>query len=441
MKKNECPVPPMGWNSFDAFGSSVTEEQFKKNVDYMADNLKDLGWEYAVVDFCWSHPDPGAVSNPDLEYDRNGKGSPALAMDEYGRLLPHPDRFPSAAGGRGFKPLADYVHSKGLKFGIHIMRGIPRNAVYSKLPVKGSDQCAADIANPASTCRWLNHMTGVDMTKPGSQDYYDSLFELYSDWEVDFIKADDLTYLHPHPGLDTEDDQYAQAEIEAISKALHSCGRPMILSLSCGPTPLSRAEHVKRFSHMWRITLDFWDNWDALKELFYYARCWMDIQEEGAWPDADMIPFGRISLCGPKGAPRYSNFSDDEKQTLMTLLVMYRSPLLLGGNLPEIDEASLNLLTNKEALALNQQGTGSRELFNNGKLLIWHSTLNNRDYLAFFHLGEDFEYDITPAEKPELQEIINGCRKGRDVWTAEMIGLDCTVSIRPHSALLLAIEE
>lgn len=431
----------MGWNSFDAFGSSVTEEQFKANVDYIAEHLRDLGWEYAVIDFCWSHPSPGAVANPDLEYDETGKGSPDLCMDEYGRLLPHPGRFPSAADGRGFKPLADYVHSKGLKFGIHIMRGIPRNAVQADMPVKNSSATAASIADPASTCRWLNHMTGVDMTKEGAQDYYDSVFELYRSWDVDYIKADDLTYLHPHPGLDPKDDQYAEAEIEGISRALHKGDRPMVLSLSCGPTPLTRADHVKTYSHMWRITLDFWDNWDALKELFYYARCWMDKQEIHCWPDADMIPFGKISLCGPKGSPRYSGFTDEEKITLMSLLVMYRSPLMLGGNLPEIDDFSLNLLTNKEALELNQNGSGSRELFNNGDLLIWVSEREKKRYLAFFNLGEKYSVSFIPAERSELKNMLKNAPFGRDIWKEDLINLTESVSIQPHSTLLLAIEK
>jgi len=430
----------MGWNSFDAFGSSVTEKQFIENVDFIAEHLRPLGWEYAVVDFCWSHPAPGAVANPDLVYDDRGNSTPRLAMDEYGRLIPHPDRFPSAADGRGFKPLADYVHSRGLKFGIHIMRGIPKSAVASNTPVKGTNRRAGDIAVPEFTCRWLNHNMGVNMTLEGGQEYYDSLFELYSQWGVDFIKADDLTYLHPHPGLNPEDDQYAAAEIEGISRALAGCGRDMILSLSCGPTPLNKADHVKTYSHMWRITLDFWDNWDSLKELFYYCRCWADKRENGAWPDADMIPFGKISLCGPKGEPRYSRFTDDEKKVLMTLLAMFRSPLMLGGNLPEIDDFSLFLVTRPEVLRLNQEGRGSREIFNNGDFIIWESELDGKTYLAFFNLNEKYSINFVPGSRTELEKILKNATRGRDVWTNSDLSLRNEISLKPHSTLLLAVE-
>ena len=113
-------------------------------------------------------------------------------MDEYGRLMPAVNRFPSSANGAGFKPLADYVHSKGLKFGIHIMRGIPRQAVERNLPIRGTSYHAADVADKDNGCRWNPDMWGVDTTKPGSQVYYDSIADLYASWGVDFIKADDM---------------------------------------------------------------------------------------------------------------------------------------------------------------------------------------------------------------------------------------------------------
>ena len=110
----------MGWNSWDSFGTSVTEAEVKANADYMSKYMAKSGWQYIVVDIQWSEP------NPKTHGYRPGA---ELNMDEYGRLIPAVNRFPSAANGQGFKPLADYVHSKGLKFGMHIMRGIPRRAV------------------------------------------------------------------------------------------------------------------------------------------------------------------------------------------------------------------------------------------------------------------------------------------------------------------------
>ena len=116
--------PPMGWNSWDCWGPSVTEEITKKNAEYMARHLKPYGWEYVVVDIQWSQPT--ALSHDYVPFA-------PLNMDGWGRLMPAENRFPSAAGGKGFKPLADYIHSLGLKFGIHIMRGLPRLAAHNQL--------------------------------------------------------------------------------------------------------------------------------------------------------------------------------------------------------------------------------------------------------------------------------------------------------------------
>jgi len=124
-----APTPPMGWNSWDSYGTTVTEAQVKANADVMARDLKSHGWEYIVVDIQWYEPNAQGH-----DYAPGAK----LAMDEYGRLLPAVNRFPSSAGGTGFKHLADYVHSKGLKFGIHIMRGVPRQAVEQNTPIKGN---------------------------------------------------------------------------------------------------------------------------------------------------------------------------------------------------------------------------------------------------------------------------------------------------------------
>lgn len=173
------PTPPMGWNSWDSYGTSVREEQVKANADVMARDLAKYGWQYIVVDIQWYEPNAqGHDYRPGAH----------LSMDRYGRLLPAVNRFPSAANGRGFRPLADYVHSKGLKFGIHIMRGVPRQAVAENLPILGTPYHAADIADKDNPCKWNPDMWGVDMTKPGAQAYYDSMVQLYASWALTLSK-------------------------------------------------------------------------------------------------------------------------------------------------------------------------------------------------------------------------------------------------------------
>ena len=119
--KKPLSSPPMGWNSWDCYGAAVSEEQLLINAEYMRDNLKEYGYEYVVCDIQWY--EPKAKSH---EYNKFTE----LCMDEYSRLIPAENRFPSSKGGKGFKPIAYKIHAMGLKFGIHIMRGIPRQAVH-----------------------------------------------------------------------------------------------------------------------------------------------------------------------------------------------------------------------------------------------------------------------------------------------------------------------
>jgi len=210
--------PPMGWNSWDCFGTTVTEEQTKQQADFMAEKLKSHGWQYIVVDIQWYQP-----TSKGHDYQPGAK----LTMDEFSRLLPAVEKFPSATNGQGFRPLADYIHSKGLKFGIHMMRGIPRQAVFQNTAIKGTSARAADIADTNSVCAWNPDMFGVDMKRPGAQAYYDSLFELVASWGVDFVKIDDLS--RPY-------NAFQRAETEAIRQAIDRTGRAIVFSTSPGET-------------------------------------------------------------------------------------------------------------------------------------------------------------------------------------------------------------
>ncbi|MEM9657438.1 MAG: glycoside hydrolase family 27 protein, partial [Planctomycetota bacterium] len=315
--------PPMGWNSFDCYGCRINEQEFRQTVDCMAERLLPLGWEYAVIDYIWFNPAPGAwdhpnrrFGHPDVRLADDGRPLDRFAIDKYARLLPAPERFPSAAEGAGFKPIADYVHRKGLKFGIHIMRGIAREAYFDDLPIKGTDYTARDIAEPWDTCNWCKNMFGVDASKPGAQEYYDSLFELYAAWGVDYVKADDTMYPPYHAG-----------EIELMRKAIDKCGRPIVLSLSCGDAPVSRARHLAKHANLWRVSGDLWDEWPLVKRNFELLNCRSPFIGPGHWPDADMLPIGHLSLEGrPHGPDRQSMLTWDEHVTMMTLWCIARSP-------------------------------------------------------------------------------------------------------------------
>ncbi len=421
--RSPAPTPPMGWNSWDSYGTTVREEQVKANADAMAHDLASHGWQYIVVDIQWYEPNAQGH-----DYAPGAK----LVMDEYGRLQPAVNRFPSSAGGRGFKPLADYVHSKGLKFGIHIMRGIPRQAVEENLPIKGTQYHAAEVADKDNPCRWNPDMWGVDTTKPGAQAYYDSVAELYASWGVDFIKADDMgSHL------------YQPAEIKALALAMRKTGRPMVLSISPGPAPLSEAEFFEKYAQMWRISDDFWDDWKLLKKQFDYTRDWaQDVAKNNTWPDADMLPLGRLRITAKEGGGSPTKLTADEQQTLMTLWCIFRSPLIFGGDLPSNDPAATALITNDEVLAVNQHSSGNHQSLEDGNVRAWIADAadGNGHYVAVFNLGE-------AAERVDLSWNKVGLNLNtadvRDLWAKQSLGKKSGVQVelRPHAGLLYRVTE
>ena len=363
-------TPPMGWNSWDCFGPTVTEAEVKANADYMAEHLKNYGWEYIVIDIRWY------IEN-DKAHGYNQKDA-ICVMDEYGRLIPAENRFPSASGGKGFKPLADYIHNKGLKFGIHLMRGIPKLAVEKNTLVLGTDMTAKDIYNTNMLCTWLGDMYTVDASKEGAQEYYNSVMQLYASWGIDFIKIDDLSR------------PYHKDEIELIRSAIDQCGRPIILSTSPGETPIEFAGHVSTHANMWRIIDDFWDNWSQLNAHFALFEKWIPYMGPGHWPDGDMLPLGRIGIRAERGDNRMSQFTKDEQYTLMSLFLICRSPLMFGGHLPENDDFTYHLITNEEALAVFQNSRNNQQLFNDGEKIAWiaDDPVTGDKYLALFYSSD-----------------------------------------------------
>ena len=364
--------PPMGWNSWDCYGAAVTESDVRRNAEYMAEHLKPFGWEYVVVDIQWYNPASSSHAYEPFPEER---------MDGFGRLLPAENRFPSAAGDAGFRPLADYVHGLGLKFGIHIMRGMPRMAAHRHLPVLGGAYRCDEVADPNSICEWNPDMYGLKCDHPGAKAYYDSLFALYADWGVDFVKCDDIAREYPR----------CQREIELISEACRGCGREIVLSLSPGPAPLERAEHLKKYANMWRITDDFWDDWRLLKAMFERAEKWCVHAGPGHWPDADMLPVGALRQCyerHPDG--QWTRFTRPEQRTMMTLWCMMRSPLMIGAELAGNDDFTLALLTNPAVLAIEKESWCAHPLYNTGGTCAWIAPRKDGAgcYVAAFNLSD-----------------------------------------------------
>ncbi|MGO8697145.1 MAG: NPCBM/NEW2 domain-containing protein [Limisphaerales bacterium] len=400
-------TPPMGWNSYDSFGDNVTEAEILANARYQQEHLLAHGWNYVVVDYRWY--DPGAHDN-----NPNGRAGAQLSADEFGRLLPAPNRFPSAADGKGFKPLADQVHAMGMKFGIHVMRGIPRQAVKANTPIAGSNFRAADAADTNHNCGWCPDMFGVNAAKPAGRAWYDSLLRLYAAWGVDFIKVDDLS------------SPYYTGEIEAVRGAIDKCGRPIVFSTSPGETPVDSASHVQTNANQWRISGDFWDDWKSLDHNFDLLAAWHGAAAPGHWPDADMIPLGHIGERSVGGS-RTTRFTRDEQVTMMSLWALAPSPLMLGMDLPQNDAWTLSLLTNDEVLAVNQDALGrqGRRVSQANRLEVWVKDLSGgAKAVGLFNRGRDMPFDDsralfksalitrqTPGQSVRIDADITGAKK------------------------------
>ena len=363
-------TPPMGWNSWDCYGAAVDEKTVRQNADYMAKHLKKFGWEYIVVDIQWYQPTADSH-----EYQPFAE----LTMDDYGRLLPAVNRFPSAADGAGFGPLAEYVHGLGLKFGIHIMRGLPRMAAHRRLPIYGSRATCAQAANPNSVCAWNPDMYGLRCELPEARAYYDSIFALYAAWGVDYVKVDDIAREYPH----------CRREIEVISEACRGCGRDMVLSLSPGPAPLEQAEHLKRYANMWRLTDDFWDQWPLLKAMFELAEKWCVHAGPGHWPDLDMLPAGAVRQV--ESPENWTRFTREELRTMMTLWCIMPAPLMFGGEMTKLDDFTRRLITNEAVLEMLKDTFGGRPVYTREEEAAWMAPRRDGQgcYVALFNLSDE----------------------------------------------------
>jgi hypothetical protein len=435
-------TPPMGWNSWDAYGLTITEDQFRANVKAEASDLKPSGWTYAVIDEGWFLKNPQDRPHPDqLQYQ----------IDSHGRYIPVPARFPSAVvkgaaeDSASFKALGDYVHSLGLKFGIHIVRGIPRISIAANLPIAGSAFHAADAADTSDACPWDPTNWGIQNNAAG-QAWYDSLLTQYAGWGVDLIKVDCIA---SHP--------YKIDEIRMIRKAIDKTGRPMVLSLSPGPTALANAAEVAAEAQMWRISDDFWDVWtkdlperdfpQSLTGQFVNTAAWAQYAKPGNWPDADMLPIGELRPSPGDGQPRTTRLTPTEQQTMMTLWAMARSPLILGANLTMLDDATLKLLTNADVIAVDQTATHSGQVLHSGDVIAWTADLpadfpgGYTTALALFNLGESQAVITSSFEAYNLDD---GAYRVRDAWTGKNMTKVKSVqdlALEPHAAVLWLLKK
>lgn len=381
--------PPMGWNSFDSYGVYLYEKAAFSNLDVLADKYLPFGYDYFVIDNGWFGEyklRPGTI----YSMERHASD---VHIDEFGLLQPSVCYFPN-----GFSELIKKCHSKGLKFGLHLMRGIPRKAVEQNLPIKGTNYRARDIADTVNVCRWCHYNYGVDLSKPGAQEFYNSLIDQLATWGVDLIKVDDIV---PYP-----------EEVKALIKAVNQCGRDIVISLSPGDrVPVEHIDVYKQ-ANMLRVTGDVWDTQSDIDKCFAAWRKWSGYEESGFWLDMDMIPFGKLQLMSPailnkedisnsalyagKGYTRRSELDKEQMKTFITMRALSASPLMIGGDLLTMDEYSYHLLTDADIIACNQNGRMGKLIYEKEGIEVWkvEGTQPGKGWIGLFNRTDSAKDNI-----------------------------------------------
>jgi len=436
LAREVAPTPPMGWNSWDSYGLTIDETDFKANARELG-KLRSYGWTYAVIDEGWYMGNPFGDKLQNRQY----------FLDSHGLLIPAPARFPSSTGNRGFKPLAGWVHDLGLKFGLHIVRGIPKQALETNLPIAGSAFHAVDAADTADTCGWDDGNYGV-RDNPAGQAYYDSMLAQYASWGLDFIKVDCIA---DHP--------YKASEIRQIAAAIRKTGRPIVLSLSPGPTQPVHAAEIRKYAQMWRISNDVWDSWRfvheppkeddfpmGVQDIFVRLQPWIGQAHDGRWPDADMLPFGMLAPHPGLGEPRHTRLTLDEERTQLTLLAIARAPLVLGANLTLLDADTRRLITNKDVIAIDQTAHDNHPVenlpagFENVRVWVASGTGRQQSvrFLAVFNLEDKPASLEAPWDKLGLA---SGKLIARDLWESHRLAPSDSLKVvlPAHGCVLYAV--
>jgi len=192
---------------------------------------------------------------------------------------------------------------------------------------------------------------------------------------------------------------------------------------------------------MWRISDDFWDDWKLLRQQFDYTRDWAQyVGNNDTWPDADMLPLGKLRVTSVEGGGARTKLTHDEQQTVMTLWSIFRSPLIFGGDLPSNDAATTALITNEEVLEVNQHSRGGHQVLDKGNIRVWVAGGPRRGerYLAIFNLADTAQDVNLPWNDAGVPRSLKDVR---DLWTHRSLGAlpSAQLSLRPHASVLYRV--
>ncbi|HEY2791153.1 MAG TPA: NEW3 domain-containing protein, partial [Micromonosporaceae bacterium] len=357
-------TPAMGWSSWSFIRHDPTAANIEATADAMVSSgLNKVGYDYVNID--------------DFYY--NCPGSQGPDVDAYGRWVTDTSKFPAGPNGEnGIQVVADYVHSKGLKFGIYVTPGISKQAVAQNTPIEGTSYHADDIATTAAEKNYnCGGMVGIDYTKPGAQDFVNSWANEFASWGVDYVKID---------GVGTSD----IPDVQAWSQALQQTGRPIHLELS-NSLAISAASTWKQLSNGWRTGGDVecycgpngssypLTTWSSISGRFNTVASWQPYGGPGAFNDYDSIEVGNGANDG---------LTLDERKTQLSLWSLASSPLILGTDLTNLDPTDLALLKNRSVIEVDQDAIDASRIASTATSQIFTKTEKNGDAIVgLFNTG------------------------------------------------------
>ncbi len=372
--------PPMGWNSWNTFGENINEKVVLETADFIAESgLKDCGYEYVIIDDCWALR------------ERNEKNE----------MVPDPEKFP-----HGMKYVSDYVHSKGLKFGMY--------------------SCAGTM-----TCAGY----------PGSLDHEFIDAKCFAEWGVDYLKYD---YCY-HP-------RTSQGHIlyKRMSLALANCGRDIVLA-ACSWGAEDTKKWIKETgAHTWRSTGDIFDSWESIKNLAVGQMKALEYNGKGCYNDMDMLVVG----MNGEGNVGLTGCTEEEYKTHFAIWAMIGSPLIIGCDLRKADEKALNILKNKYLIDIASDGSYSQPFCANQEIAVVNGEmvkdfdnffepilvkfLSNGDIaIGAFDMIDDGCSPFLVLEDIGLGESTGKTLELTDVWTGEKsypVNGTIRFNLEPHSS-------
>ncbi len=410
------PQPFLGWSSWSLTGAHVsgygkswmTASDIEAQSDAMHQKLQASGYSYINLDADW--------------YQQSGSD---FAVDADGRWTPDTQRFPNLGA------LGTYIHKNGQKFGLYLVPGIPKLAVQQNTPVLGTTCHANDIAvQPLTAGNHFGNTYKIDYTKPCAQPYINSIAAQLHGWGVDFLKLDGVAPGSAVAGYDTRND------VKAYSSALSPYH--VVLELSSS-VDISDISFWQTYANGWRTTGDIecysrcpggLTAWSSVSSRFSSAPKWATFAGPGGWNDFDSLDVGNGSMDG---------VTDTERQTYMTLWAISAVPLYPGDDLTKLDSYGLQLLTNKEVLAIDQAGKVATPLSQSSNQQVWRVQNSDGSYtVALFNLGSS-----TATVTVNWSSLgLSGSHSVRDLWGHKNLGSfsgNYSSSLASHGSLLLRV--